>query len=266
MRLAPDGTRAAASMSEAGAALDIWMLDLKRNLRTRFTFAPGDDDDPVWSADGKTIYFDSSRSGSYNLYRKAADGSGTEELLLDNSNVKYPTSVSSDGRYLAYDTMDPSNKNQYDVMVLPLFGDKKPIPVASSGFSERLGVFSPDGKWMAYISNESGRTEVYVTSFPPTGAKFQISTGGGNSPKWRGDGKELFYYADDGHVVGVALTASGNTLQVGAATPLFAAPTTNVLYAFDVTRDGQHFLVLERPELGTNSLTLVVNWMTSLRK
>jgi eukaryotic-like serine/threonine-protein kinase len=266
MRISADASRAAVSVSEGGAPLDIWMYDLKRNLRTRFTFNPADEDDPVWSPDGKNLYYDSAQSGTYNIYRKATDGSGKEELLLDTPQVKYTTGISPDGRYLIFESVDANNKSQYDLSVLPLVGDHTPIPFAHTEYSERMGSFSPDGKWIAYTSSESGRTEVYVAPFPPTGAKFQVSSGGGGSPKWRGDGKELFYYSDDGHIVAVEITLGAGSVQIGASKPLFEVHATNALYAFDVTRDGQRFLVMERPVAGTNSLTLVMNWVSGLKK
>ncbi|HEY3026455.1 MAG TPA: protein kinase [Pyrinomonadaceae bacterium] len=171
---------------------DLWLIDQARE--TRLTFDPANDASPVWSPDGIRIAFNSSRSGSIDLYVKPVSG-GTEDLLFKSSNPKGPQAWSADGRFILYSEADP--KTNLDLWVLPQFGDQKPIPFLQTAFIETQGRFSPDGKWVAYASNESGTFQIYVRPFPPSSGQWMVSTNGGNQPRWRRDGKELFYLAPD---------------------------------------------------------------------
>jgi Tol biopolymer transport system component len=166
------GKQALASRGPVGSR-DLWMQE---GTRTNwFTFDPLDDLTPIWSPDGTSAVFASSRKGASDLYRKAADGSGSEELLLQSADLKRPDAWSPDGRFILFN----SSQNNGDLMVLPMTGggDRKPYPFLSTRFNEEQGVFSPDGKWVAYQSNESGRYEIYVRPFPGPGGQWQISTG-----------------------------------------------------------------------------------------
>jgi eukaryotic-like serine/threonine-protein kinase len=148
---------------------------------------------PVWSPDGKQIFFCSDREGGvFQIFRKDVSGAGQEERLTEGPAAKVPDDLSKDGKYLLYQETNPGTG--IDIMALPLDGDRKPIPVVKTQFDEFGGAFSPDGRWVAYVSRNSGRSEVYVTAFPsgPKG-RWQVSTGGGDQPKWRGDGTELYY-------------------------------------------------------------------------
>jgi len=254
--------------------VDIWTYDLDRGLRTRLTFGGGVA--PVWSPDGRTIAFSSNRKGHNDLYRKSSDGSGAEELLYADDLDKTVTSWSPDGKILLYHTNGA--KTSPDVWALPLTSERpgaplRPVPVLQTPFAEVNARFSPDGRWIAYYSNESQRAELYVTAFPvpPTGpgARRQISTAGVSpSPdRWRADGKEIFFEAADGRLMAAEISIKGDTIQVGAVRPLFRPASTLVSARYDVAADGQRFLVAAAPEQKSSQpLTLIANWPAALKK
>jgi Tol biopolymer transport system component len=220
----------------------------------------------VWSADGKEVVFASNRRGAFDLYRKAASGSGGEDPILVSTADKYPSDWSRDGRYIVY--YSSGSQGDFDLSILPLAGDRTPVPFMQTRFDERNGRFSPSGRWIAYVSNESGSYEVYVVPFPAgSGGKWQISASGGFQPRWRADERELFYLAGDGRVMAVPLTVDGG-FRRGEAHPLFQTRLdTSVLVNdrnYEVTADGGRFLVTT--PLGTAvPITVVVNWSESLR-
>ena len=267
--LSPDGKRAAIQLFDSrGAAVnqDIWLVDIERNIPTRFTFNPAVEDDPVWSPDGTRIVFTSQREGKRDVYQKLSSGAGGEELLLTSDIAKETQDWSSDGRYILYENNDPKTKT--DLWVLPLFGNKQPFPFLATEFDEFQGRFSPDGRWMAFTSEESGKTEVYVQSFPAPGGKWQISTGGGGQPVWRRDGRELFYINPDRTLMSVEVK-SGATFESGVPKPLFdtrvESYTNNNRYA--VSPDGQRFLINVPVEAQTSTpITIVLNWPTALKR
>ncbi len=267
IHFSPDRKRAAVSI--AGSNGDIWLYEIARGLRTRFTFDPEAQHDVVWSADGNRLVFNSSRKGRLDLYQKAADGSGSEELLVESDDDKYPTSCSRDGRFVLYHTTFDVPKTKTDLWVLPLSGDRKPYPFLQTEFNETRGQFSPDGSWIAYQSDESGRDEVYVASFPGPGGKRQISTAGGTFPRWRSDGKEIFYLSPDNKLMAAEVKSQGATLDVGAARTLFDIRPGNRVsgYQYDATSDGQRFLVNTSVDQKVSSpITVVINWMAGLKK
>jgi Tol biopolymer transport system component len=192
--LSPDGTRLAIEIfSGTHSAGDIWVFDLTRGSNTRLTFGPASQQAPVWTADGKTIFYGSNPKGVSHIYAKASDGSGTDRVVLETTDVtEFPESFSPDGRYLVY-TRRPKGEIAYHIWVLPLFGDGKPFPIVQTAFDSGYPQISPEGKWMVYQTNESGRREIYITAFPAGGAKWQVSTNGGTAARWRRDGKELFF-------------------------------------------------------------------------
>ncbi len=275
--LSPDGRRVAAQRADPQTGnLDIWLFDLARSSSSRFTFHPAYEGNPVWSPDGRRIAFFSSRDGPFNLYQKPASGAGEEELLLKTKGAKWATDWSRDGRFLLYREMD--SKTRGDLWVLPLAGEtknaeRKPMPFLRTEFDEADGRFSPDGKWVAYNSNESGRYEIYVREFSPgqpaSGGKWQVSTGGGAEPRWRRDGKELFYLAPDGKLMAVEVKA-GAGLEVGIPRPLFQTRVSlgGILAArYAVTRDGQRFLIIsEAAEAFGEPATVILNWPAALKK
>src|SRR6185312_1482356 len=220
-RLSPDG-RKVAFTGEASGNYDVWIQDLTHNLRNRLTFDLARDGFPVWSPDGKTIVFASNRKGLNDLYRKPTDGTGTDDLLYMDRTNKLPDDWSRDGRYLLYHAQNP--RGDFDVYCLPMTGDAKPGPVVKTDFNEQNGRFSPDGHWVAYQSDETGRIEVYLTPFPGPGGKRQVSTAGGASPSWRADGKELYYVAPGSSLMAVETRFTGADIEIGATHPLFHVP------------------------------------------
>jgi len=268
VRLSPDGQRLA-EFAVDGANMDIWVHELARGVRTRFTFDPSFDWYPVWSPDGTRIAFASNRKGQYNLYVKDSAGAGAEELVFESEADKRPTDWSRDGRFIAFGSSDAKGSTGWDIWGLPLFGDRKPFPFLQTQFDEGAAVFSPDGRWLAYQSNESGNVEVYLAPFPGPGAKWQVSNGGGRLPAWRRDGKGLFYLTTDNRLMAAEVTPKGSSVQVGIPRMLFqtrpaSAPPFGRLY--DVSQDGKRFLVATTAEGTSAPLTLVVNWTATVKK
>jgi serine/threonine protein kinase len=266
-RLSPSGDKlAAASLNNQSGGLDIWLYELARNVPTRFTFGPGFAAAPLWSADGSQIVFNSNQKGRFDIYQKAANGTGNEELLFQSDETKTPTSWSADGRFIAFTNTDTKTNTKDDLWILPLFGDRKPYPFLQTPFNEIDAQFSPDGHWIAYVSDESGTNQVYLAPFPGPGGKREVSRDGGTEPRWRADGKELFFVAADKKLMAVEVDAKGDTLEIGNAQPLFdtrltTAPGTH----YDVTGDGKRFLFQMEGEGGSPPLTLVVNWTADLK-
>jgi Tol biopolymer transport system component len=250
---------------------DIWLYDVARGLRTRFTFDPDPNQEAIWSPDGSSIVFDSTRKGPADLYRKASSGEGTEELLYADKFGKHPKGWSPDGKFLLYSVA--SSKTGADIWILPLAGgERKPFPFGQTPFNETAGQFSPDGRWIAYQSDESQRTEIYVAPFNgPGGApggKRQISTDGGSLPRWRRDGKEIFYLSADGRLMAAEVNIKGASVEVGAVRPLFGLPVAITgAYRYDVSADGQRFLAItEREQTAAEPITLVQNWADVFKK
>jgi len=267
VRLSPDGKRATVNVIDPQSGRpDIWLYEVARNRRTRFTFDPAQERLVAWSPDGSSIAFSSNRKGHFDIYQKASSGAGNEELLLESNFDKQPTSWSRDGRFLLYWTIDP--KTQADIWILPLSGDRTPFPFLNTEFNEGNGQFSPDGRWIAYFSTESGRVELYVAPFPAPGGKRQISTSGAAVPaRWQGDGKEIFYLAPDNKLMSAEVNGQGATLEVGAVRALFEVRRGGPGSVYDVTADGQRFLVNTAVEQKESSpIILVINWTADLKK
>jgi Tol biopolymer transport system component/tRNA A-37 threonylcarbamoyl transferase component Bud32 len=264
VRLSPDGTLALVTQSEnPGGNADVWIYELARNLKTRLTFDPADEWGGAWSPDGASVFFASNRDRSYDLFRAAVGASSPEKALLSSAESKFPTSVSPDGRLLAFTRNDPDTA--MDVWTLPLDGEGEPSPFLQAPFNQSVGMFSPDGRWMAYFSDESGRPEVYVTPFPDPGRKWQVSTRGGSWPEWREDGKEIFYRASDGSLSAATVEAEGDGLVIGSPQSLFPIDIADTNFRYTVTADGQRFLVVEPAGAErAQPLTVVVNWPAAL--
>jgi eukaryotic-like serine/threonine-protein kinase len=240
---------------------DIWRIDAGR--ASRLTFDPAIDGFAVWSPDGRSIVFSSNRTHVPNLYQKPSATPGGEQLLLQSTQTNVPVDWSRDGRFILYYYRDPKTDN--DLWVLPLGADRKPRPFVNTAYDQPYGQFSPDGHWVAYSSNESGRYEIYVVPFPEPGLhKWPVSTSGGVRPRWRSDGKELYYIAPDGRLMAVPIAVSGSTFKPGTPVALFQTRIvgggTNVSgQQYDVAPDGR-FLINTSMEDAGLPITLLLNW------
>jgi len=265
--ISPDGSRVAVGLGPEPTR-DIWILDVARGSSTRFTFDPGRDDTPAWSPDGKNIAFASNRDGQMNLYIKPADGSGEEKLLLKTDEYKIVQQWTKDGRFVLFDSTGP--KTEQDIWALPFPEGAKPISLVKTQFIEYRERLSPDGRWLAYMSNESGANEIYVRPFTPeapagTGAKWLVSKGGGDRSVWRPDGKVLFYLGQT-QVMAVDIDTSKG-FQAGTPRRMFAAPPAGASSGWDITPDGSRFLFIALPSAGrVIPFTVVLNWAAGLRK
>ncbi len=267
VELSPDRGRATVSVLDAGQRTrDIYTVDIERGLRTRFTFDPTDEQTSIWSPDGARVIYNGRPKGYFDLFERDASGVGPEQLLLSDTRNKLPLSWSPDGKALLYSTGAFVVGNT-DVWLLHLDGERRSAPFLQSPFNETEARFSPDGRWVAYVSNETGSSEVYVTGFPGPSGKWPVSTAGGNYPRWRADGRELFYTTRDGRILAVEVNGQGAEFVVRDERPLFGThATTTGRYAYDVSADGQRFLVNTVVETAAPSpITLVVNWTSALR-
>ncbi|HET9409355.1 MAG TPA: protein kinase [Candidatus Sulfotelmatobacter sp.] len=266
--ISPDGTRVAVAVFTGQGSSDIWIFDSRRAAKTRLTFGTAILRYPVWTPDGKTIYYGSNVRGAYHIYAKAADGTGSEQVILEDDAFDYPWDISSDGKYLAYMRPAADGKGGTEIWALPLSADRKPFSVLSSSFTNYSTAISPDGKWMAYSSTESGRFEVYVTAFPGGGAKWEVSVNGGSMPKWRHDGKELFFLDPADNLMAVDVSTTGKTIQTGTPHPLFRPlGLQGQLGPYAVTADGKKFLINGGNVKEENQpFVLVQNWTAQINK
>lgn len=269
-RLSPDGSHLAVMIFNGVFGTgDIWVFDLARGTKTRLTFGPANQSTPIWTADGKTVVYMSAQSGVPHIYAKQADGSGSEKpVQVTKDGMDIPDSFSPDGRYLVYERKLVNSEATYHLWALPMFGDGKPFSVVQTTFEERDGEVSPDGKWMAYRNNESGRWEIYITAFPGGGAKWQVSTNGGSNPRWRKDGRELFFLDPSENIVAVDVNTSGSAVTLGVPHTLFQALGIQPEYGpFDITADGKKFLLNSgNLKEGSAPFTLIQNWPAELKK
>jgi Tol biopolymer transport system component/DNA-binding winged helix-turn-helix (wHTH) protein len=266
LALSPDERRVAVSLGTGTPSnIDIWLIDIARNIRSRLTVHPGREVSPVWSADSTRIVFQSSRFREPITVRQTRiDETDVDELLLEGPGnfTMTPSSWSSDERYIAYTTRGSN------VWILPLFGDRKPFAFADTAFTETSAAFSPDHRWLAFTSNEGGQADVYLQSFPARGTKLRVSISGGSHPVWRADGRELFYLEPDGTLMTVPIGA-GPSFDVGPPQALFHVNVwigPNQAYA--ATNDGQRFLVNTTPQKpgAAHPLTVVLNWTAAIHQ
>jgi eukaryotic-like serine/threonine-protein kinase len=275
----PDGKRLAMEIFD-GKNNDIWVYELGRDTLMRLTFASEASRVPVWTPDGQRITYSSLEKGVANLYWKRADGAGDAQRLTENKNPQRPYSWRADGKFLAFTQSNPDTRT--DIMMLPFEGDEKsgrkpgePRFFLNSPYDETSPAFSPDGRWLAYVSNESGSDEVYVRPFPGPGGVWLISTGGGQFPKWSRTDKELFYRTPDSKLMVAAYTASGDSFVAGK--PQLWSPgqfinLTNLgpFYNFDLHPDGKRFAVVKTPGPGegtlVNKVTFIFNFFDELRR
>lgn len=278
--LSPDGRRLAVGVFDhrpsrrfglnvAAVVSDIWIVDLATGESSQFTSHPGTDFDPVWSPDGQRIVFSSNRRHVHqpDLYQKNADGTGAEELLLDDPVRKHAEDWSPDGRFVVYGSFD--EKTNSDLWLLPMLGDRTPRALLRTEFNEEQARISPDGRWFAYTSQKSGRSEVYVRSFPGAEHETQISTTGGGDARWRADGKEVFYIAEDRQLMAVAVKA-GTAFEHGPAVALFDTGMPPHWGAgrnhYDVSRDGRFIFMAPIADDRSSPFIVVLNWAAKLAK
>ncbi len=269
-RLSPDGKKVAASITEPGPGRSIWVYDLARGIKTRLTFSSdGIDAYAQWSPDGSEIVFTSTGGGAMTLFRKETSGAGQAERLHDEDGDSYVTSWSSDGRHVLFTLLGYSEPpTGSDILVASREGGEEPTVYLRTAFNEDGAEFSPDGRWVAYSSDESGRQEVYAAPFPQPTGKWQISTGGGTQPRWRKDGKEIYYLSSDNKVVAVKVSAGKSGLEIGEATPLFQAQINPGAWeSYDPSADGQRFLInTGSAQKVLSPITLVLNWTETLAR
>jgi serine/threonine protein kinase len=261
--LSPDEKRVAAAVSDPQTgSRDITLLDIATGTPTRFTFNVAEDFLPIWSPDGTRIIFSSDREGIGNLYQKSSSGAGDEQLLFKSNERKWPGDWSKDGRFIICTNRSATTKD--DLWVLPMTGDQKPFLYLQSSFNEDHPRFSPDGHFVAYTSDEHGKWEVYVQTFPASGGKWIVSTNGGVQPRWRRDGKELFFIAPDRKMMAVDVKLEGSVFEAGVPKVLFQTNVVsypNPRNVYDVFADGQRFVIVTPSEENTSTgINVVTNW------
>jgi Tol biopolymer transport system component len=291
--LSPDGNQVAVHVHEGNGG-DSWFFDSAQGRMQRLTFdASQFNANPVWAPDGKRIAFGSKRNGKWGLYVKPADGTAKEELITESDQPKMPMSWSPDGKLLIYWNEDPRTRG--DIWMVPVTGDRKPVPIVQTQNQELYPQLSADGKWLAYQSDESSRDEIYIRPFPEGPGKWQISTDGGVAPRWRRDGKEL-YFALAPNIMAVDIRVEGSSIKAGVPHVLFALSSTpgpvmngyNYL-PYAVSADGQKFLVPQQGAgpaasggladqlitvadqggatgVGNNGISVIMNWPQLLKR
>jgi eukaryotic-like serine/threonine-protein kinase len=280
LALSPDERQVALALrSGSPPNLDIWTIDIARDVRNRVTSDPQPEGWPVWSPDGARIVFGTfeRHSEEARLVQTLVNGTEANETLFEAKGTPSrpcgprqcavePTHWSADGRFVLY-TFEGAFPRTADIWALPLFGDRKPFPVAQTEALESLGTFSPDGRWIAYMTDETGQFNVYVQPFLRAGGKYRISPNGGRNPHWRADGKELFYLDASGAMTAVPIDAS-DAFAAGLPQRLFATGAFSTQQMYSVTKDGQRFLVNARSQNAATAtpLTVIVNWTSTLQK
>jgi Tol biopolymer transport system component len=263
--LSPDGSHAVVEIYDSSTGTpDLWIYEVERDLRTRFTFSDGSDTGAVWAPDGETVYFASDREGTADIYSKSIGGATEAELVYQSEIDTYPSSVSPDGGFLVFTQVGDTSRS--DLWMLPLDGSGEPTVLRQTEFSEGWGAVSPDGRWLAFTSNESGDPQVYVTTFPTPGRKWQISREAGVYPQWCRNGGEIVYVDMDGQLFVSGASADGDSLEVGASTPLFSIQPPLIGGAFfSMSPDCQRILVVPTEQQQADTfLNLFVNWPATL--
>jgi serine/threonine-protein kinase len=265
--ISPDGKTVAVDRGDPqqqGGPMDIWLYDLARGgADSRFTFGPLANQMPVWSPDGSHIAFNASRDGRTQPYRRATGGTGQDEALDKAAGAVRVVDWSRDGRYV-FEQRPNDPKTRVDIWVLPLTGDKKePFKYLDTEFNEEYAKLSPDGRWLAYTSDESKRREIYVQTFPMKGGKWQISTGGGEKPVWSRDGKELYFISADQKMMAATILGGAQFASVPKA--LFDVRTVTSAW-FDVSKEGRFLIPTLVEQAATVPMTVVVNWQAGLKK
>jgi Tol biopolymer transport system component len=264
LRISHDNRHVAVALGDPAPSL--WLIDVEHGTRSRFTFEHEAVVNPVWSPDDKFLYFSSRKGTSLEIYRKAVVGASEPQAVLASDSAKHPDDISPDGRFLLYEDAEAGEPNTF--WILPLDGTSKPHRFFPQPFSTYLGQFSPDGRWIVYCALEGGRPQVYVTSFA-NGGKWQLSTGGGWAPKWRADGRAIYFLAGDNTVTEMPVEARGDDFRVGISRPLFKVNTAGGGYwerPIDLTSDGKRVLVNSIGVQRSQPMSLVLNWTALLQK
>jgi eukaryotic-like serine/threonine-protein kinase len=265
VRIAPDERRLAVDVEDpATGGFDVWLYDLHTGTGSRLTFDPVDAGAPVWSPDGNRLAFSSGGKGPPDIYVKELGGGLEEKLVFAAPGTQSPSDWTRDGRFMAYVDYSPSRKAQHEVFILPLTGERKPVPLVGNPFSEYSPRFSPDSRFVAFVSEESGQAEVYVASVDGTGHKQRVSPAGGSLPCWSRDGKELFFVSADNDLMTTSVSLRQD-LRFSAPKPLFSLPPFPPRSDYDVSHDGQRFLINLGAEIARQApLTVVLGWQQRL--
>jgi eukaryotic-like serine/threonine-protein kinase len=264
VRVSPDGHKVAAAVGDPGS--NVWVYDVEHGVRTPYTFGGNTDRSPTWSPNGSQIVFvRNSTGGGSDLYVVSANSAGAEKMFFSSPSLKRPTDWSPDGKHI----LVTESVVGFGVSMIDAETATKLEPFLPQRLNTDDGQFSPDGKWVAYFSQESGRVEVFVTQFPGPRGKWQISSNGGLYPRWRRDGKAIFYWTPDHMLTEAEVETKDGELQVRKITPLFktvmpVSPFGSPTY--DATPDGQRFIVITAPSTGEQPLTLVTNWAARVKK
>jgi serine/threonine protein kinase/Tol biopolymer transport system component len=276
--LSPDERHVAVTMTTGTAVAagnqDVWILDVARGTASRLTFDPAAETSPIWSPDSSHVVFLSGRP-EYGLRRKLASGTSDEELLMKSRGttalLQDPDDWSPDGRFIAYETQPSNSGTLADIWILPLSGDRTPYPFVQGPGIDMNAAFSPDGRWLAYSSGEFGASQVYVQPFPAAAGRFQVSRNGGNQPRWRGDGKELFFLSNERTMMAATIVDASTRFEADLPRELFKTTlaSSNARRTYAVTKDGKRFLLITAQAFDQNAaqpLTVVVNWLAAVQK
>jgi len=270
LRFSPDGRKLAVTQVNVSWEVNsVWLYDLAHDLQSRLPLEPGVRTSLVWAPDGSQLAMASSSTGNFNIYLRSINGSSEEMPLHASEDDERPQSWSPDGKYLVFDRRPTSRQGIPEIQVYPFDGAHKPYSLLNAAYANSEGHVSPDGRWIAFVTSQTGRSEVYVSNFPKLTGKWQISSTGGQTPRWRQDGKALFYATLDGILMGVEVTPGKGDLAVGASKPISQQKpvTLRGLYAiYDVSPDGQRFAAARVKKGSLHSpLTLLNNWTHALR-
>ncbi|MEO7155961.1 MAG: protein kinase, partial [Vicinamibacterales bacterium] len=266
VEISPDGRRAALSVLDAATKTrDIWTLNVDRPVLSRLTFDRTEERSMVWSSDGRQLYYNSGGNRSFDIFRKNASGIGAIDPIIKDGKSKDPNALSGDDRWLVYRVTGSTGSN--DLWVAATDGSQPPRPFTESRFDENSARLSPDGHWLAYASDESSQQEVYLVSFPEPGARTRVTQKGGDFPRWRGDGKELFYLTPDGTIAAVAISQSQGEVAVGTPQPLFRPNVpAQPGHSYAPSPDGSRFLVIVDTTPPPAPITILLNWTQLLHK
>jgi Tol biopolymer transport system component len=269
--LSPDGQKMAVSILSSSAGIsNLWIYDFVRHLHTQFTFSfsGGLVGYPTWSPDGSQLAFASTRTGPVNMYLKPANGAAEEKAIHPSPDDERPQSWSPDGRYLVYHRLPKSRLGVPEIMVLPLVGEQKPYSLLNAPYANSAAQVSPDGRWIAFVSNQTGRFEVYVGTFPEVRGTWPVSTAGGRTPRWQRDGRTLYYARPDGILMATEVTPGADSFLVGASVPVSERHLAGTpLYApYAVFPDGQHFVIFSVKDGSFHApLSLLTNGTAALK-